>query len=52
MIQQIAHFVVLGKEMLARVVTMVKKRESGVLKQFDQKMKKMEAKFERQNSHA
>lgn len=44
MLPQIEHFEVLEQEMLARVDTMVDKRVSAVQKQFDQKMKEMEAK--------
>jgi len=44
MLPQIEHFEALEKEMLARVDTMVDKRVSAVQKQYDQKMKEIEAK--------
>jgi vancomycin permeability regulator SanA len=44
MLPQIEHFEVLEKEVLARVDAMVDKRVSAVQKQFDQKMKEIEAK--------
>ena len=44
MLPQVEHFEVLEKQMLARVDTMVDKRVSLVQKQFDQKVKEIEAK--------